>query len=547
MNYILWFLKLRFLILKNSLFKDTKAIIRTMSIAIVIIIAQILLTNVLYKNIFSSISDEQALAMLIVFFFIAVMWIYLSAFVQSISSFVRNFFKSPDMNYLISIPIPSDYVFLFKFLDHIINIMKSMIFIFFPFLAAIGIWVNASIFYFVAIIPIYIIVSIIPCTIGVVVAMAGVRIISAKKFSIITSTFLFATNIIFAILFSRVQDVSMEYYARLFEFLQKPFMSDLIPLTASIRIFYAAAFGDRTTYALLFLLIISALFMAAAFIISKKLFFEGWAKNQNTHTEVNKKRAVLSKNYKDSKNSEVYEWIKTEWKMAIRNQEMLIGSIFMLLIYVFAVFVFIYKGYFLNEPLLGIFILITIASIFNIIAVSIPFVPVDITKDNKLWKNRYWLLKVMPIEGSKVFNIQCNMFFVLAYLISLAGILSYSIISGLGLPLILLSALALLVILYGSSAIYTSVELLSLSDFFDKNGFIGNLITIIFPALYGVLSAGTIAMFLAKEFVDEIIIISNVSKLLNLPIAVIVSVTTVSITYFIARKIYIRVWDGLEI
>lgn len=549
MNYILWFFKLRFLILKNSIWKDAKAIIKTLSIGVVIIIVQTLLTNLLYQNIFSKImlSDEQAKGMLIVFFFVAVIWIYLISFVQSISSFVRNFFKSPDMSYLISIPIPANFVFLFKFFDHIISSIKSMLFIFFPFLAAIGMSVNAPWVYFVAIIPLYIILSIIPCTTGVVVAMAGVRIISAKMFSTITSVFTFATNITFAVLFSRVQDISADYFIRFIEFLQKPLLSDVIPVTAGIRLFFAAAFGERAPYALLFLLTISVLFIAIAFIIAKKLFFEGWVKNQYIASKVSKKKASVSKNFTDSNSNQLIAWVKNEWKMAIRNQEMLMGCVFMLLFFIITAFFFIYSGYFSANPLLGVFILITVASIFNIFAVSIPFVPIDITTDKSLWKNRYWLLKVMPIEGDKVFNIQCMMVFVPGFIISLTGILSYSIIIGVNLPLILLAVLSLFVVLLGSSAIYTSVELLSLTDFFETNAFLGNIMSIIFPVIYAVLSAGTIALFLAEEFVAEIMILSNVSRFLNLPIVVIVSVATVSLTYFGSKIVYIKAWDQLEI
>jgi len=120
MNYIKWFIKLRFLVLKNSLWKDTKAIMRTLLIAAAVIIGQIILVNILYKTVFSNIvtSEELVKGMLNVFFFVAIIWIYLISFVQSISTFMQNFYKSPDMSYLISIPIPLNYVFLFKFSEH---------------------------------------------------------------------------------------------------------------------------------------------------------------------------------------------------------------------------------------------------------------------------------------------------------------------------------------------------------------------------------------------------------------------------------------------
>jgi len=549
MNYIKWFIKLRFLVLKNSLWKDTKAIMRTLLIAAAVIIGQIILVNILYKTVFSNIvtSEELVKGMLNVFFFVAIIWIYLISFVQSISTFMQNFYKSPDMSYLISIPIPLNYVFLFKFSEHIISSTKSMLFLFFPVLAAIGMWVNAPLIYYITIIPLYIIISIIPCAIGVMVAMMGLRLVPAKAFNIVTPIFTFAINVSFTVLFTRVQDISTTYIIKLIEFLEKPLMSDVIPVTAGIRLINSAVIGEWPTYATLFLFITSILFISIAFMISKKLFFEGWAKNQLVESQVSKKREVESDNCKDSNSNEIIEWIKTEWKMAIRNHEMLMGSAFMLLFYLFAIFTFIYGGLFSNNPLIGVSLLITIASIFNIIAVSILFIPADITKDKNLWKKRYWLLKVMPLEGGKVFNIQCNMFFIPGYIISLVGIIAYSAVNGLNIHLILLSILSMFFILYGSSAIYISVELLSLTDFFENNAFLGNLITIILPVLYGILSAGSIALFLAKDFVSGVMILSDISAILNLPIVSILSVTTVVSTFLFSRLVFIRVWRKLEI
>lgn len=549
MSYIKWFIKLRFLILKNSLWKDTKAIARTLSITGAIIMGQILLTQILYRNIFGNIiiSDELFNGMLIVFFFVAIIWIYLVSFVQSISTFIRNFYKSPDMNYLISIPVPLNYVFLFKFFEHMFSSIRSMLFLFFPFLAALGIWVNAPLIYYISIIPLYFIVSIIPCAIGVMVAMIGLRLVPIKVFNIVTSIFTFVINVSFAVLFSRAQDISTTYIIKFIEMLEKPLVSDIIPVTASIRLFYSMVIGERPTYAALFLLIVSILFITIAFIMSKKMFFEGWAKNQLVETHDSKKKVIESDNCKESKSNEIIEWIKTEWKMAIRNNEMIMGSAFMFFFYLFAIFAFLYGDLFSNNPLLGVSLLTTIASIFNIIAVSMLFIPIDIAKDKSFWKKRYWLLKVMPLEGEKVFNIQCNMFFIPAYIISVVGIVAYSAVNSIGIYSILLSILGMFFILYGSSAIFISGELLSLTDFFENNTFLGNLITLILPLLYGILSAGSIALFLAKDIVSEIIILSDISAILNLPIVTILSVTTVVATYLLSKTVFIRVWKQLEI
>ncbi|UNC90824.1 putative ABC transporter permease subunit [Candidatus Contubernalis alkaliaceticus] len=550
MNYILWFLKLRFLTLKNSLWKDAKTIMRTLIIAALILCAQFLLAYLLKKYIFSSVipaNDAQVRPVLLILFFVAVIWIYFIAFFQSISNFVRHFLKSPDLNYLISIPVPLNYVFLFKYSEYIINSIKGIIFVVFPFLAAIGLSVKAPWFYYAALIPFYIIVSVIPCTIGVGVAMVGVRILSSKAFGIISSIISFVINIVFVVLFSRVQEISPDHIIRIVEFMQKPLMSDLIPVTAGTRLFYSTVFGENFLQALVFLLIISAFFVAAAFVLSKKLFFEVWVKNQTAVAAVHRKSTTASKYNKESNSSVIFQWIKGEWRMAIRNQEMLMGCVFMLMFFLFTTFIFVYKGYFSTEPMLGLYILISVASIFNIMAVSIPFLPIEIASDKGLWKNRLWLLKVMPLEGGKVFDIQCIMFLIPGYIISLAGIICYSIINGLSFPVIFLSALVLKAILYGSSAIYNSVELLALTEFFEKNAFLGNLLTIILPVFYGVLSAGTIALFFAEDFISDVRILSGISRLLSLPVTVAVSVATVLAASFAARKIFKRAWEHLEI
>ena len=113
-------------------------------------------------------------------------------------------------NYLVSIPVPSGYIFLAKFFDHISSNAISSLFLFYPFLAAIGVSANAPWFYYLAIVALYVLVSVIPSAIGFIVAMVGVRIVPAKTFTAITTFFSFAISISFAIQLSRVQEAAVE-------------------------------------------------------------------------------------------------------------------------------------------------------------------------------------------------------------------------------------------------------------------------------------------------------------------------------------------------
>lgn len=549
MGYFKWFIRLRFLILKNSLWKDVKTAGRTLAISAAVVISQIVLTSIIYRNIFSRMAPvyELGKSLLSLFFLVAVVWIYLISFTQSISGFLRNFYKSPDMNYLITIPVPFDQVFLFKFFEHVIGSSRSMLFLFFPFLTALGIWVNAPLIYYLAIIPLYILISVIPCAIGAVVAMAGLKLLPAKVFNIITPALAFLVNVGFAVLFTRIQGISPVYLARILDFLERPWVSSLIPVTAGIRVLSSAAGGEGALLSALFLILATLIIMAAALLLSRKLFIAGWVKSQPVAgPAVNKKDTVSGKSRK-SRDNVIVEWIKTEWKMALRNHDMLIGAVFMLFFFLFAVFSFTYGGFFADDPLIGVFILIAVASVFNIIAVSILFIPAEISVDKNLWKNRYWLLKILPLGGEKVFSIQCNMFFIPGFIISLAGIVVYSVFNSLGIHQFWPSILVLFFILYGSCSLQVSVELLSLTAFFESNAFFGNLITIILPALYGTLSAGVIALFLAQDLVAGIAVISGISAVLSWPVVIVLPVLTVISTFLLSRLMFIRVWQKLEI
>lgn len=548
MNFVLWFIKLRYLVLKNTLWKDFRTVARTLAIGTAIVTAQVFLARLFHKYIFAGtvLPLEQARGALTVLLLLAVIWIYAISFVQSIHGFLRNFLQSPDLSYLVSVPIPFNYVFLSKFVDHIASSIRPMLFLIFSFLAATGLLVSASWIYFVSIIPIYVLVAIIPCTLGVLVAMAVSRVVSAKMLSLITSLLTFTTNVIFASLFSRAQELFSDHLGKLLVLAHRPWVSDVLPVTAGVKLFSAAAFTENAGYAVLFLTVMSALVVAAAFFISKQWFYEGWVRNQMVFAEV-KKNSSTTRKQAYSRRGDIGEWISTEYKMALRNREMFTGCLSMLMFFLFATFLLTYKGFFSAEPLLGISLLITIAAMFNIMAISIPFIPFKITTDKSLWKRRYWLLKTMPLTGEKVFIAQCIMYFVPGFTISLAGVVLYSLVIGLNYPLILLSALFLLVILVGSAALYATVELVSLGTFFEQNAFLGNLMTVVLPVAYGALSVGTVALFLAGELVAGISILSRASSLLSIPLVALISAVTVLASVLVARMVFTRAWVQLEL
>ena len=114
-------------------------------------------------------------------------------------------------------------------------------------------------------------------------------------------------------------------------------------------------------------------------------------------------------------------------------------------------------------------------------------------------------------------------------------------------PVVLLSGLALLMILYGSAAMYTAVEILFLERFYEKNRFIGNVLSLAVPALYGILSGGPMILFFLKDAPINIWMLSKISDALSLPAAITVLIATVTVTLLLSRKMTAVLWEKLEI
>ncbi len=549
MKYFIWFAKLQFSIFKNSYFKDVNTMKKTLSLMVLLIVGQVALTRILYTTMFSTISfsNEIVSGLLFVFFLIAVIWVYLITFAQSVNLFIQKFYKSPDMSYLITIPIPFNYVFMFKFIQHFVSSSKSMLFLIFPFLAALGLWANASLGYYFAIIPIYLIVSIIPSVLGVITALISLKFIPIKIFNSIIPLLTFVINVSFAVLFTRAQDIFATYFYKVVEFFETPWLSDLLAPVAGVKLFYSSIVNQWSWSTVLMLLLSTFVFVQITFILSRKLYFEGWLKNQILDSKNNITKKIKSNSTHSFNGNPIVVWIKTEWKMAIRNKEMLMGSLFMFLFFIFAIFSLIYSEIFLQTPIVGLSLLIMIASMTNVMAISILFIPAEVKNDKSLWRKRYWLLKIMPLDEHRMFTIQCSMFFIPGFIISLVGISVYSAMSGVSIQQLLLTTVLMCIILYGSSAIYVCGELVSLTKFFEKYAFFGNLATFILPILYGVFSSGVFTLYLAKDIFSQITIFPNLFSLLNLPFVILVSLLTIVLTYIISRHVFIKVWRELEI
>ena len=550
MKSVKWFFTLQFSLLRNSYWRDRKTTSRTFFILLVIAGVLYALTQLFYRSIQNSLNLTGLLPVEFVFllFLVIVIWIFLIAFIQSIGSFTKTFYRSPEMNYLVALPIPLNHLFLFNFFKHTFASNKSMLVLLIPFLASIGLLIEASIWYYLTIIPIYFFLTIITSGLGVIIALLGSKLLSNHIFSLVATFMSLAINVGFAVLFTRSDALLTRFGGHIERLFESDLFVDLMPVTAASRLFISMTGIAFYPLAVVSLIVTTLLVVIIVSNFAKFHYFAGWEKTQIAASKtVTRKKGYAIKEGDMQRLQLIAHWFLHEWKMAVRNTDMFIAAFSMLSFYLLAALAFTAGQLFADDAIVGVGLLITVATLFNIMAVSIPFLPADISKDKSLWKGRYWLLKVMPFNEQHVLWIQTFMYFIPAATISLIGLIAYVIAINLSFAGMVVSVLAMLTILFVAALLYVSTELLSLSAYFEKNALLGNVMTFVVPFGYALLTAGLVTLFFAQGYVADLPVFERFVEYLSLALVIpIASVTFITALGF-SVKTTMKVWRYLEI
>ncbi|TVP94565.1 MAG: hypothetical protein EA374_06620 [Acholeplasmatales bacterium] len=546
---IKWLLTLQFTQLRNQYLRDRATRSRTVMALMAIIAFMYLLTRLLYNSFSVDIDATHGSFNAIVFimFSMVMFWLFFMAFIQGLSTFVKVFYRSQEMNHLVTLPIPFNTLFLFSFLKLIFVSNKAMLILFVPFVATIGLYIHASWWFYVLIVPVFYVMVIIPCSIAVLVALVGLKYLSSKLFSLLTTCGALVLNFAFAFLFTRSDTVFTDFYPRIAMFVERRFILDVFPMTAGARIWMTLGQLETYRFSVLFYFLTTIVTVLISLSVSKRLYYKGWEKNQVIEARLVNRRPLKLKARQLATHHVIVHWIKTEWKMAKRNYDMLIAAISMLSFYILAVLSFTFGDFFSGDTTLEIALCIFVATLFNVMAISLLFLPADLTKDKSLWKQRYWLLKITPLSGMAVLMMQTLMYFLPAYAISLSGLIFYALFAGITLPTFIVSSFSLFIVLLGASLIYVTTEMLSLSAFFERNALLGNIMTFVIPISYAVLTVGGLIVWLAKDYIVNFGVLYDLAKPINLPFALSVAVLAVVSSSLFAYKAFIPVWNKLEI
>lgn len=547
MKYGVWYLKLRFLTIKNAVWKDHKTRITAILLFVLLLGFMAGFTYVIQRFMIGESLQDRNVIVLSIFLLFAVIWVFISSFFQSLSSFPKSFLHSPELNYLMTLPIPTGQLFLFKFIDHLFLQIKGSLFLFVPFFAAIGLGIQAPWYYYVLILPIYAVVTIIPSSVGVFIALFAMRLFTIKQYTMMTSTLSILTNILFAFYYARIDQLQAEWMIEGSRWLNESILASILPMTSGIVIFAGLLIQRSTWIAWMFLFLISLMFLVGIYYLSKKVYVYSWSKNQDVTPKSKTKTPTTTKRKRRTHHNPLWEWMKCEWQMALRNHEMIMGTVFMLFFFVGTLLYFVIAKPYPEEPLLGLFLIITIAVIFNVMATSIVFIPAEVAVDKSIWKKQHWILKTLPLHSSRIFFMRMVMFWIPTFVITTVGMIVFFLTYQVALIDSILLLLYTGVLLIGSVGVYVSVELVALTESFERHPFYANLMTFIAPIGYGLLSSGIVMLSLGVDDIFHVQWSHLLQSIFQFEILMIVSVIVGIVSVFVSKKVFDYAWKAIEV
>ena len=481
----------------------------------------------------------------VIFIWMILLWLSLISFLQSMQGYVRYFLYAQDMPFYMILPISISKTFLYKFFDYVISGQRTIILFSMLILSSLGVWMQADWRYFLNLPGIILCLVVVFSASGLLVAMVATKYLSVQVFQKVVSLLLVVINVSMYLIMVRNQVWVESWIIKAIELLRTTTMFDLVPMVSAVKVLVSASLAGWSLDSWGYLLFITVGSMLLFIFAAVKLFPAGW----------NRVVQALSKTYKLKVKTQsdtlnligIFPWVKKEWLIASRNKEMFGSSFFMLLIFLFPVGILSYAGIFFDQAALGVWVLIMMASLTNVMAISLLFIPIDVSTDKSLWKQRYWIQKTLPLSAKSVFYTQLWIYYIPAVLISVLGVLLYAYVAAFTGLNLLFSLLYLLIVLFSGTSVFVSVELWSLSKMFEHRTWMGEMLTFLLPLAYGLLSAGSWVLFLARDYLSSLSFAQTWTCLLQLPVIAVVSISTIMIGYLCSHQLFIHVWEQLEI
>ncbi|MDR5658419.1 hypothetical protein RH915_02845 [Serpentinicella sp. ANB-PHB4] len=493
---------------------------------------------------FGDFPSEQGYAVATVMYSVVFLLIFAFQFFASLLGLINNFYQSPDMGFLVSKPLNSGIILIYKLLNHTCNtIIKEAIF-FVPVVIALSISVQANAVFYILMPLIYFMIATTAASIGVSLGILFLTKFSIKSYRYFVNTGNFLlTALVWVFIFFGVKAPSFIPLEDIFKWLfNTAYLYLIFPFISGGELLGKIALGaspKELVMPTLFLVGVTALIVIATYCIAKKYFYKGWMNSTPVEKVKTTNKKVTNKKTPERNLTPILCMVKYEWIRACKNFDIMVGSLVFYALYSLLVYFTIKIGS--RNPLLfsalamagGIFLVTT--------GTSVPFESSEITKNPLTAKYQHSLIKFMPVSSQEVILSRIIMIFIPSIVILTIGLTISSIFLQLTLIEWIVIILIQIFITTGYFYMSQSVEMIYFQKYFESNKFIGGLISFLIIPAYLLLTIGLYVIYSI-----ELRFLSNLQRFLNLPLIIVIAVSTVIVQITYISNIGKRAWDKME-
>lgn len=486
-------------------------------------------------------------------FVLVAVLIFFLALTTGLTNLIPHFYRSPDLNYLLALPIPANQILAVKFLATQLQSSLGVLFLSLALLIAVGWGIAAPWYYYAALLPFFLVFTFIPAGIALLLGMALLRVMTAQTFSMLAGVLSIATS---AIGFMAIFAVSPEQLlpllvraAELFGWLS-PLAELFSPISAG-QLLYALASATpvQGLRPLLMLLLVTGATMLAIFWLARYLFYQGWLV---THSAPASRPRQAARPAGGAIHPPLIAAVLAQWRFARRNREAWFSLLMPLATFVLIIF-FGLEGQLLEgSPEVVLIAVILGATTVLPWGLATLFMPIDqLSKKGAnlqavygLLKRRLWLTKALPLTTAEVVLTDLLKVTAPAFLLGAAAILVFTLLGAVALFHALLALIGLGLLLLGIWMVMTWQEYWGYSPVVMMNPLLSTLLGILVPLVYLLAAAGPLTLYLLAGVIPGLAPVQSqlllVGGLLSWPLVSLLAI-------LVGWRLAVRSWEALEI
>lgn len=481
-------------------------------------------------------------------------FIFFASLTTSLANLIPRFYRSPDLNYLLALPIPANQVLAVKFLAVQLQSSLGVLFLSLALLIAVGWGIAAPWYYYAAALPFFWVFTLVPAGIGLLLGMALLRVMTTQTLSLLAGAVSLGTTIAWFLIAGRPLEQLMPLLVRLAELFGwlSPLAELIAPISAGQLLYaLASAAPAQGLRPLLMLLLVTGATMLVIFWLARHLFYQGWLLTQSAPASQPRKAARLGGG---AIHPPLMAAVLTQWRLAQRNKEAWF-AFFVLLAGYLALIFFLLEGRLLvwlgGSPAAALAAIVLGAAVALPWGLQVLFVPVNQLSQAGnakavmgLLKRSLWLIKALPLTSAEVVLTEVLKVTAPAFLLGAAGILAFVLLGEAASGHALLALIGLVLLLLSLAVITTGLEYWGYGPGEKLSPAMANLLQLLIPLVYLLAAAGPLTLYLLAGVIPGLAPLQSqlllLSGLISWPL---VSLLAIGVGWRLA----VRSWEAMEI